>query len=337
MRLTTAVRNLASIVLRDPPAVPGLPRARWIHRLAMDDGAKVAVHEVRSYSFSYEDAPSSAPTTLILVHGFNLTAASCFFQLAAVREIPNLRILLPDLRGHGASETTPGPNGPQPMPGLDIERTAIDLAETIRTLAPTGRLILAGHSMGAMTVLGVLRHLSREDRQRIGGITLVNGAIDTFASKGVSRILHSPLVRAVRWLGAQSPSQLEWAKSLVEWAIKPVIAAFIYHGSLDDGASDDFDVLSFHANEIANTPMPTLLGYLDDLTEHDELATAELLADIPGEILVGAMDDVTPPSQSRRIHELWPRADLHEYPESGHMLPVERPEDVNRALLNLLG
>lgn len=57
MRPVTAVRNLASIVLRDPPAVPGLPRARWIHRLTMDDGAKVAVHEVRSYSSSFEDAP----------------------------------------------------------------------------------------------------------------------------------------------------------------------------------------------------------------------------------------------------------------------------------------
>ena len=328
MRPITAVRNLASIVLRDPPAVPGLPRARWIHRLTMDDGAKVAVHEVRSYSFSFEDAPSSAPTTVILVHGFNLTAASWFFQLDALREQPNLRILLPDLRGHGASEDAPG---------LDIERTAIDLGSTIRELAPTGRVILAGHSMGAMTVLGGLRHLEKADLQRVGGIALINGAIDTFASAGVTRILHSPLVRATRWLGAKSPSQLEWAKALVEWAIKPVIAAFIYHGSLDEGKSDDFDVLSFHANEIAGTSMRTLLGYLDDLTEHDELATADLLAAIPGEILVGAMDDVTPPSQSQRIHELWPRADFHEYPESGHMLPVERPEDVNRVLLNLLG
>ena len=144
-------------------------------------------------------------------------------------------------------------------------------------------------------------------------------------------------MRAARWLGAKSPSHLEWAKSLVEWAIKPVIAAFIYHGSLDEGESDNFDVLTFHANEIAGTSMRTLLGYLDDLTEHDELAAAELLADIPGEILVGAMDDVTPPSQSQRIHELWPRAACHEDPESGHLRPVERPEDVTRALLNLLG
>ena len=210
MRPIPAVRNLASIVLRDPPAVPGLPRARWIHRLTMDDGAKVAVHEVRSYSFSFEDAPSSAPTTVILVHGFNLTAASWFFQLDALREQPNLRILLPDLRGHGASEDAPG---------LDIERTAIDLGATIRELAPTGRVILAGHSMGAMTVLGGLRHLEKADLQRVGGIALINGAIDTFASAGVTRILHSPLVRATRWLGAKSPSQLEWAKALVELSL----------------------------------------------------------------------------------------------------------------------
>ena len=52
--------------------------------------------------------------------------------------------------------------------------------------------------------------------------------------------------------------------------------------------------------------------------------------------MVGQMDNVTPASQTRAIADMWPKAKLREVPDTGHMLPMEAPEKVNRELIELI-
>ncbi|KAB3520880.1 alpha/beta fold hydrolase [Corynebacterium sp. zg254] len=312
------------------PDLPGLPDVDRVHHIESRDGIKLKVNDL---------GPEDASTVMLFAHGFTLTSNSWFFQAKYLRtEHPDVRLLLPDLRGHGDSSVLINSGGGRPEPAqLGVAETSKDLLEILDHLVTADKnLVLVGHSMGVMTVLGALRLMQPQLRSRVTGVILINGAIDRFASDGITQILDSPPVRVLRKIGKTLPAPAHLAKDGMEWIIKPVIAGFVYHGALEEGDSDKFDIVDFHADEIDSTSMGTILGYLDDLATHDETAAAPLLAGIPGVVMVGACDDVTPAEQTRKIGALWPGAEVVEFPDSGHMLPVECPEAVNEAIGRVL-
>ncbi len=263
----------------------------------------------------------------MLVHGFTLSSRAWYFQVEHLRQEEGLRILVPDLRGHGGSTT-----GQE----LSVDATARDLCSIIRECAPRGRLVLAGHSLGVMTILAALRSMPSEDRERIAGIALVNGAINTFASAGITSVLKSLPVKAMRWTGKQVPDRYRRLKRATDALVAPIIAMFVYHGALEQGESNDYDIVGYHTQEIIDTSMGTILGFLDDLVNHDETAAAPYLHGFPGVVMVGVDDNVTPASQTRAIAQVWGAAGRAECPNAGHMLPVECPEKVNRELRRLV-
>lgn len=57
----------------------------------------------------------------------------------------------------------------------------------------------------------------------------------------------------------------------------------------------------------------------------------------PTVVMCGDGDQLTPPECSREIAALIPNAELVMIPRCGHMLTMERPEEVNAALLRWLG
>lgn len=57
----------------------------------------------------------------------------------------------------------------------------------------------------------------------------------------------------------------------------------------------------------------------------------------PTVVMCGDGDQLTPPEFSREIATLIPNAELVMIPRCGHMLTMERPEEVNAALLRWLG
>lgn len=306
--------------------IPDLPELRGIHatHCVETNGARLVVHEILS-----DATPEGThPVTVVFAHGFTLSAQSWFFQAQRLRQEPGLRMLIPDLRGHGASTAD--------RDSLTVENTSRDLLRIIDELAPEGTLILVGHSMGVMTVLGAMRLGTAELRKRVQGIALINGAIDTFASAGITMILRSWPIQAMRFLGKLMPQAAESFKNSIEGVLEPFIATFVYHGALEEGMSARFDIVEFHAEEIDRTNMSTILGFFDDLVEHDETPAAEAIAGVPGVVMVGAKDNVTPASQTREIASLWDGAELREFPEAGHMLPVECPEAVNREIVKLV-
>src|SRR6202035_1475730 len=59
---------------------------------------------------------------------------------------------------------------------------------------------------------------------------------------------------------------------------------------------------------------------------------------VPTTVIGGENDRLTPPSHARRMAELVPNLQqLIILPETGHMGPLERPREINRALLELAG
>ncbi|SDA66607.1 alpha/beta fold hydrolase [Mesorhizobium qingshengii] len=103
---------------------------------------------------------SGAEPALLLMHGFTDTSRS--FSLLAPH-LAGRRLIMPDLRGHGAS---------QAGKGCGIADFADDIAGLIRRLR-LDRPVVIGHSLGAMVSIALA---SRHD-ELIGGLVVLAGTL----------------------------------------------------------------------------------------------------------------------------------------------------------------
>lgn len=108
---------------------------------------------------AYVERPGAEPT-LVLVHGFTDTSRS--FSLLEPH-LAGRRLIMPDLRGHGAS-----PAGK----GFGITDFADDIAGLIRRLQ-LDRPLVVGHSLGAMVAIA----LAARRKELIAGLVVMAGTL----------------------------------------------------------------------------------------------------------------------------------------------------------------
>jgi hypothetical protein len=133
------------------PTGPPPPGSRTV---TTDDGIPLHV-EV--------DGDLKAPLTVVFSHGFTARLVEWDLQRAAVRD--RARVVLWDQRGHGRSGWTK-------LTKATIDRTGRDLGEVLDATTPTGPVVLAGHSMGGMSILALARQRPELFGDRIVGVFL---------------------------------------------------------------------------------------------------------------------------------------------------------------------
>lgn len=86
-------------------------------------------------------------------------------------------------------------------------------------------------------------------------------------------------------------------------------------------------ILQRARQQLANVPQPTLRA---DFVACNAFDTREHVSAWHGPtlLLVGELDQMTPPRFSAWLAEQWPQATLVQLPQAGHMLPIERPAEV---------
>lgn len=268
--------------------------------------------------------PAKEPVTIIFVHGFTLAGESWYRQFNELRKShPEARLLTMDLRGHGQT-------GAVPASLCTVEGAAADALAVIAERAATGKLIVVGHSLGGLIALHMVRAAEESIRGRIAGVVLISTSIDKLAAQGVPQILASPVADAARNAIEASPKEIRKFREAIASLMAPSLAVAVF------ARRTDYEIIEFHAAMINETPLETFVGYLDDLQDHDEFAAGPYLEGLPGAVLVGTKDDVTPREQADLIMEKWPDAELVEVDGAGHMLPLEAPEAVNRAIERVL-
>ncbi|WKD57285.1 2-succinyl-6-hydroxy-2,4-cyclohexadiene-1-carboxylate synthase [Corynebacterium capitovis DSM 44611] len=268
----------------------------------------------------FERGPEGAELTVLYLHGFNISSQEFYLQVDALAEL-GVRQLLVDLRGHGKT-------GAVPPRMCQVDAAADDVFAVLRDRGVTGPLIVVGHSLGGPVSLSLMRrHAS--DLHLVGSVH-ISSAVEPFADQGMPHVLAGWVGALLEDLYRSAPRLTQRLLTLGTRGLAPALALGFYFRPVR------YAVIRFHAAMIRRTALDTYAGYFDDLLYHSELAAGPVLATIPGYILVGDRDAVSPVSQSRRLHDIWPRAYLQVLPESGHMPPLDAPGAVSTAIKRLV-
>lgn len=286
--------------------------------VAADDGVPIAVREA---------GPRDAPVTMIFCHGYTLTMDTWHFQRRdlARRFGSDLRMVFYDQRGHGQS-------GASSRRHSTIDQLARDLHSVIEATVPRGPVILVGHSMGGMTVMGYAARYPEATRERVAGAGLVSTAAGKLSETGLGTVLESRAVASFADLASRAPAVFTGGRR----AMAGVISPFIYGGSFGDPASVSPTVARFVDKVIGATDVETIANFFDTLTRHDETASLPVLRDVPTAVICGDRDLLTPLDRSVEIVEELPDAELVVVPGCGHMVMLENPEAVSGTLGGLV-
>jgi pimeloyl-ACP methyl ester carboxylesterase len=88
-------------------------------------------------------------------------------------------------------------------------------------------------------------------------------------------------------------------------------------------------------SSVGRASLRSIGGFRESIGAQQRLDTLAALGDVPAAVLVGDRDRLTPTECSRSIAETIPGATLTVLSDAGHMLPLERPDDVSAVLATI--
>jgi pimeloyl-ACP methyl ester carboxylesterase len=276
--------------------------------------------DVRTYG------PDDVPVTAVLSHCWTLNQEDWHYQVRALqREFGHrIRIVTWDHRGHGRSQVAPRHT-------CTIDNLARDMADVIDTHAPGGKLVLAGHSIGGMTVMALAAHRP-ELFDRVVGAAFVatsSGELNT-VTLGLPEMGRVVRAQIPRMLALRSRTLTKKARRRAPIIERQVVRRFLF------GHPMRLVDAALTVEGIINSSAATMVGFYEDCMHHDRAEGLKVLDGIPTHVLVGTRDVLTPPHHARRIADHVEGAVLTVVPDAGHMLPLERDELVSGVLIRLI-
>ncbi len=215
------------------------------------------------------------------------------------------RVIALDWRAHGASGT--------PTTRWSMRDQGIDYVRVMDALG-VEQAVVVGQSMGGMAAL----HLALEYPERVRGLVLIDtsAAAETLAR----RLKYLTLAGLARTFGMR--------RALLEQAAAVAFGPTFRRSEpatvrlwMDRWARLDPRTLP----RSVRVPVfrPSVLGRVATISA-------------PTLVIVGAEDATTPPSESLRLVHRLPHARLEILPETGHMAPIERPDEISRLIRGFL-
>jgi pimeloyl-ACP methyl ester carboxylesterase len=293
-----------------PPlgSIAGLP-----HVITGPDGAQLFVEVY---------GPADAPQ-LVLVHGWCNTGRVWHDQVLALSD--RYRIITYDQPGHGRSSA--------PRSGeYDIGLCGDALAAVVTQIARPGPLVLAGHSLGGMTVMNALLWHPAV-RERAAGVVLLattSAARSERVTMEVGIELFARLERVVRraapWLRENRGSTASARAYTASTDLSYLLTRFI-----GTGPDADPRIVDFTEQQVLDSDPDMMLALIHPLLGLD-VDDALACLTMPTTIVAGERDRLTPASLSRRMATQCPAAELVELEGGGHMVQLEAPAEVNAVL-----
>ncbi|WP_203338717.1 alpha/beta fold hydrolase [Nocardioides limicola] len=294
-----------------------------VRTVIADDGVPlhVEVHEAPTGSHNRK-----ADLTLVLVHGYALNSDCWHFQRAGYAG--QLRVVAYDHRSHGRSgRSTPG--------NATIEQLAADLLTVLDQVVPEGPVVLVGHSMGGMTIIGLAEEHPELFGDRIVGV----GLIATTAGGLTPHRMLLPMVptsvggsfaeRLVVGLN-RVHRQVDGGRRLGRRVTTVITDLFAF------GDDVPASYVAFVDEMLRNTPFEVVAEFYGNFAALDKFGAVPALSSVPTTIICGTADRLTSIGHSRKLHAHIDGSRLVEFPGAGHMVIMERHAEVNDALDGLL-
>jgi pimeloyl-ACP methyl ester carboxylesterase len=270
--------------------------------------------------------PDDAPVTVALSHCWTADEADWHYQ---VRDLMShyghaVRILTWDHRGHGRSARAQEQD-------CTIHNLARDMGDVIDAFAPDGRLVLAGHSIGGMTMM-TLPEVRPDLIDRIDGLLFVatsSGRLDT-VTLGLPDTGKLVKAQIPRLLAARARLHSRSHRRRSPGIERQVVNRFLF------GTPTRQRDCGLVVDQLINCPPSTMSGFYRDLMLHERTEGLNAYDGIPTTVLVGSADRLTPPRHARRLATAIRGARLVVAPGAGHMLTLERDRLVSDELIHLI-
>lgn len=233
---------------------------------------------------------------VVLLHGFPLDHT--IWEPLVPYLQPHARLILPDLRGFGSS---PVPEGVYAM------RLLAEDVEHLLDMLKIERAILVGHSMGGYVSLAFARAFPN----RLAGL----GLVATRASGD------TPEYRSQRY---------QLAKMVQHKGIKAIA------DNMQEKLSKQAEIAASLRGIILKTQPLGVIGALKGMAERPDSTPFLSEIAVPAVVIAGGQDPFVSMEHARLMARLLGRAWLVELPENGHMLMMEKPQEVADALRQLI-
>ncbi|QIS16117.1 alpha/beta fold hydrolase [Nocardia arthritidis] len=305
-------RTYATSAYNPPTAVPEtIP-------VTTRDGARLRVHAY---------GPADRPV-LVLVHGWSCAIEYWNAQINAFAG--DYRVIAYDQRGHGESELGSS--------HLDCDLLADDLdAVLTAALRPGQRAVLAGHSLGGMTLQAWARRYPDRVTERAHAVLLTNTAPDgLIAATTVVPFVNSELPLLHRRIPL--PHFIGRAALGTPLVFPPIAPVRWIFANTVMSRECDAETVRYGMNIVRSCPARVRARFGLLLADMDLGDAARNLV-VPTTILAGSLDDMTPPSHSERIVEiLRETGSLARYHvlRTGHLGNVEAYREFNAELARVL-
>ncbi|MEO3769566.1 alpha/beta hydrolase [Micromonospora sp. B9E7] len=287
--------------------------------VAMPDGVRLNVEVT---------GPTDAQVTAVLLHGWTLDGRAWHRQVDALSASVDgaVRVVTYDARGHGRSSC-------MALPTATLAQLGDDLAALIDRVAPSGPVLLVGHSMGGMTIMEYAHRHPAHFAARTAGLVFVSTTAEghTHTVYGLSPRI-ARLIRLAETTGAGVLARCgSWrAPRALLNALRPSIRWMLFG---DRCESSDLRLVT---SAVARASLRSIGGFRASIGAQHRLDTLAALAHLPAAALVGDRDRLTPPPCAESIAAALPATELTVCPGAGHMLMMERPDEVNTALTGVL-
>lgn len=270
--------------------------------------------------------PADAPVSIVLAHCWTADEADWHYQVRDLltRYGHDVRILTWDHRGHGRSS-------PAPEEACTITHLARDMGAVIDAHVPHGRLVLAGHSIGGMTIMALAEE--RPDLvERVAGLLFVSTSSGHLHTVTLGLPETGPLIKSQipRMLAVRARLHSRSRRRRSPGIERRVVTRFLFGDPLrprDVGLVVD---------QLIACPPATMSGFYRDFMTHERTEALAAYDGVPTVVLVGSRDLLTPPRHGRRIAGAIRGARFVVCPGAGHMLPLERDRLVSDELIDLV-
>lgn len=274
----------------------------------------------------WQQGGAEPDVTVVFVHGYCLNLDCWHFQRAAYRGL--VRTVYYDQRSHGRS-------GRSTRENATIEQLGRDLRTVIEHVAPDGPVVLVGHSMGGMSIVALAEEFPELVGEKVVGAALVS---TTAGGLDPSRILLPMLPQALTGrVTHRTVSTLHRGHRLVDRARRAgraVVTVATDRLAFGDEVPESY--VRFLDEMLAATPFEVVAEFFPSFSGLDKFDCVETFGRVPTSVVCGTADRLTSIGHSRKLHSRIPGSRLLECDGAGHMVIMERPDQVNAELDQLI-